>query len=196
MQQSKPKQQSKQSKSGAGTVRIIGGSMRGRKIRFSGADGLRPTLDRVRETVFNWLARDIAGSDCLDLFTGSGALSFEALSRGAGSVVMVEKNRKVAEALKVNCQSLNIQAAKVVNLDADKFLRHNSQKFDLVFLDPPFGKGLMQQTIDSLKPHLKSNALVYIEQEKSDQEYIPDDSFEPLKSKKTGSFSYSLYRFL
>ena len=194
MHQSKSKQTTKKTNHSSGIVRIIGGSMRGRKIRFSGAEGLRPTLDRVRETLFNWLARDIAGSQCLDLFAGSGALGFEAVSRGAEMVTMVEKNRKVAEALKSNCQLLDTKAARVINLEAGKFLSTNQEKFDLVFLDPPFGKGLLSQIIDALIPNLKPDALIYIEQEKSQQQFVPDNRFEMLKHKTTGSFSYSLYQ--
>lgn len=194
MQQSKPKQKNTKAKTSSGVVRIIGGSMRGRKIRFSGAEGLRPTLDRVRETVFNWLARDISGSHCLDLFAGSGALSFEAVSRGASHITMVEKNRKVADSLKSNCQSLDLKSAKVINLDASKYLNSCSDKFDLVFLDPPFGKELLNNTVESLIPHLNPGALIYIEQEKSDNEFLLDERFENLKHKTTGSFTYALYR--
>lgn len=194
MQQSKSRPAQTKSHKSSGSVRIIGGSMRGRKLRFNTVNGLRPTLDRVRETLFNWLAREITSCHCLDLFAGSGALSFEALSRGAASVVLVEKSNKVTKDLKHNCELLQVDNAKVINLDAEKFLKTNQQKFDLVFLDPPFGQGLLADTLDKLIPHLNTDALVYIEQEKSQQEFIPQAPWQQIKYKKTGSFSYALYR--
>lgn len=196
MQQSKsrPLQTKTKATKTSGVVRIIGGSMRGRKLRFSTVDGLRPTLDRVRETLFNWLAHDISHCQCLDLFAGSGALSFEAISRGASSVLMVEKSQKVAKNLKQNCELLQIKNCKVTNLAADKFLQTNQQKFDLVFLDPPFGKDLLADTLNNLQPHLNDDALIYIEQEKSNQEFVPEPTWQQLKYKKTGSFSYALYQ--
>ena len=196
MQQSKtrPNQLKSKATKNTGVLRIIDGSMRGRKLRFNTVDGLRPTLDRVRETLFNWLAKDISQCHCLDLFAGSGALSFEALSRGAPSVFIVEKSPKVSKDLKHNCQLLQVANAKVINLEASKFLKTNQQKFDLVFLDPPFGKGLLADTLKNLIPHLNSQALVYIEQEKSEQEFLPQLPWQQIKYKKTGSFSYALYQ--
>ena len=194
MHQSKPhKAPTGTSNKSSGVVRIIGGEMRGRKLRFNASEGLRPTLDRVRETVFNWLARDLPGRNCLDLFAGSGAMGFEALSRGAAQVYLVEKSAKVVRDLKHNCELLAAKNVRVVNLESAVFLKSNEQKFDVVFLDPPFGKGLLKETLDALIDHINDDALIYIEQEKSAQEFIPDDKWLQLKYKKTGSFSYALY---
>lgn len=176
-----------------GVVRIIGGNMRGRKLHFATVSGLRPTLDRIRETLFNWLARDIVESQCLDLFSGSGALGFEAVSRGAMDVTLVEASAKVSRDLKSNIENLSINNAKVVNMEAARFLSLNKKKFDLVFLDPPFGKGLLGEVFDDLKPHLAPDAIVYVEQEISSGSFEPGADWEQLKYKKTGSFSYALY---
>lgn len=196
MHQSKPKQKAdhgngKQTK---GTVRIIGGNMRGRKLHFSASEGLRPTLDRIRETVFNWLTGHVQGAKCLDLFAGSGALSFEAISRGADELVLVEKSSKVIKDLKRNCQTLNLKQVKVVNSDSATFLKHNTEKFDLVFLDPPFGQSLLKDTLEQLPLHLNEEAMVYIEQESKSSFVPPAERWEQVKYKKTSSFSYALYR--
>ena len=177
-----------------GVVRIIGGQMRGRKLQFNPAEGLRPTLDRIRETLFNWLARDIQGSRCLDLFAGSGALGFEAASRGAALVSMIELNPGVANDLRANCQLVNVNNVKVVNLAADKFLQTNTEKYDVIFLDPPFGQGLLAETMLNLSNSLNPQALLYIEQETTQEPYQPGENWLPLKSKKTASFSYALYQ--
>ena len=161
MHQSKPRANNKKQTS-SGVVRIIGGEMRGRKIRFNSGKGLRPTLDRIRETLFNWLATDIYDSECLDLFSGSGALGFEAASRGAKSVFFVEKAESATKALKENCRLLNLENAKVIKADAKSFLSNNDIQFDIAFLDPPFGENLLSKTFDALTPHLKADAIVYI----------------------------------
>ena len=196
MHQSKPKQKANQGhgKQTKGTVRIIGGTMRGRKLHFSASEGLRPTLDRIRETVFNWLTGDVQGAKCLDLFAGSGALSFEAISRGADELVLVEKSSKVVKDLKRNCQTLNLNKVKVVNSDSANFLKNNTEKFDLVFLDPPFGKAMLEETLAQLPAHLSDQAIVYIEQEAKSSFEPPADRWEQIKFKKTSSFSYALYR--
>jgi len=177
-----------------GVVRIIGGKMRGRKLYFTPIDGLRPTLDRTRETLFNWLARDISNSYCLDLFSGSGALGFEAASRGARQVTMVECSANVARDLNSNCQLLKSSNIEILNLEAVRFLASNENKFDIVFLDPPFGKGLLSDIFDRLTPHLNPEALVYVEQEKSASPFLPGENWQQVKFKKTASFSYALYR--
>jgi len=168
--------------------------MRGRKIRFDAAEGLRPTLDRIRETLFNWLARDIGNSNCLDLFAGSGALGFEAASRGASNVTLVEQNAKVAKSLEQNCQLLKVNNVTVANQSAELFLTQTTEKFDLVFLDPPFAKNLLPATLIKLSPCLAENALLYIEQEHSPNIFIPGEPWQQLKLKSSGSFSYGLYR--
>jgi len=182
------------SKPSQNQVRIIGGSMRGRKIRFVDGEGLRPTLDRIRETVFNWLAADISGANCLDLFAGSGALGFEALSRGARSVALVDSSKQVTQSLSKNIATLGIVNAQLSNLFADQYLRQNTEKFDVVFLDPPFGKMLLESVLDQLKPHLASNALVYVEQENEQSAYAFRNEWDLVKSKKTSTFLYDLIR--
>ena len=124
-----------------GVVRIIAGKHRGRKLPVLLAEGLRPTTDRVKETVFNWLMHDVLDSHCLDCFAGAGSLGFEALSRGAESVTLVEKQANIARQLKSNIALLKAENAQVIQQDCLSFLSHSQQKFDLVFIDPPFKKG-------------------------------------------------------
>ncbi|MFI4970963.1 MAG: 16S rRNA (guanine(966)-N(2))-methyltransferase RsmD, partial [Lysobacterales bacterium] len=126
-----------------GTLRIVAGSLRGSKLAVPDREGLRPTSDRVRETLFNWLAPVIAGARCLDLYAGTGALGIEALSRGAGECVFVERDRDLCEGLRGNITRLHVANARVVNADTDGFLAAPAtQAFDLVFLDPPFATDL------------------------------------------------------
>ena len=127
MQQSRPKPK-KTNKSKNSIVRIVGGSLRGRKINFTEFEGLRPTLDRVRETLFNWLVSDIHNANCLDLYAGSGALGIEAISRGASSVTLVDSNRKVSDNLKQNLKQLSIINARIITQKAEAFLNQNTQK--------------------------------------------------------------------
>jgi 16S rRNA (guanine966-N2)-methyltransferase len=156
-------------KGGSNQVRIVGGRHRGRKLRFVPSPGLRPTADRVRETLFNWLQASVSGARCLDLFAGSGALGFEALSRGADHVVLVEQARKVAERLQENLATLgDTDRAEVVLSDAQRFLRRDDvPAFDLVFLDPPFAEGLLAEIVESLERGgwLRSHACIYLEQD-------------------------------
>ena len=125
-------------------VRIIGGTWRSRKIRFPVAPGLRPTPDRVRETLFNWLGQDLEGLVCLNLYAGSGVLGFEAASRGATRVVQVERNPEACLALKQNCGLLDAETVQIVQMDVSRFLAGSSERFDVVFLDPPFQQGLVE----------------------------------------------------
>ena len=193
MQQSKsgrPKQKSRPNSQ----VRIIGGEMRGRKITFSAGDGLRPTLDQVRETLFNWLAADIHSANCLDLYAGSGVLGIEAISRGAKSVTLVDSSKAVADNLRQNLQTLKVSNATVVNQKAQQFLSHNNQMFDLVFLDPPFEKGMLESILTQIKSHLSKHALVYVEQENTNSTVSFGEEWHTIKSKKTSRFCYSLIR--
>jgi len=191
MQQSKskPKNANKPKKS---SVRIIGGSLKGRKVSFTEFKGLRPTLDRVRETLFNWLVADIHDANCLDLYAGSGALGIEAISRGANSVILVDANRKVSDNLKENLQQLSIKNAKAINKKAEDFLTQNKNKFDLVFLDPPFEKGMLNSILELIKKHLANDALVYIEQENTGSKIVLGEEWNIIKSKETSRFCYSL----
>ena len=157
-------------------VRIIGGLWKGRKLRFAAGAGLRPTPSRVRETLFNWLGPSIEGCDCLDLFAGSGALGFEALSRGARSLTLVERDRRAAEALRRNGAQLGAARLAVRRQDALAFLRQAAadgvtlsgepvRSWDCIFLDPPFATGLLAKTLALLSEGqaLKPDGRVYFE---------------------------------
>ena len=141
-------------------VRIIAGTWRSRVIRFPPAAALRPTPDRVRETLFNWLGQRLDGLACLDLFAGSGALGFEALSRGARRVVMVERDRAVAAALRASAKELGASGADIVEGDSLKYLERSAERFDVVFLDPPFASDLAARALEALPPRLNPGARV------------------------------------
>ena len=146
-------------------IRVIGGAMRGRRWRFPDIPDIRPTPDRVRETLFNWLGTHVVGARCLDLFAGSGALGLESLSRGASSVVFVEQHAAIARALSEVMTEWNVQGAQVARADAFSYLRGTPQRFDIVFLDPPFSAGLIAPAAALLEERgwLASNALIYME---------------------------------
>jgi 16S rRNA (guanine966-N2)-methyltransferase len=146
-------------------LRIIGGAWRSRIIRFAAAPEVRPTPDRVRETLFNWLQAAVPGSRCLDLFAGSGALGLEALSRGAADVTFVERDRTVVRALEAALVELQADRGRVVNADAFEFLRGPPVPYDVVFLDPPFAKGWLGDLCKLLDDRgwLAPNAWIYLE---------------------------------
>ncbi len=144
-------------------VRIIGGEWRSRLLEFPDAEGLRPTADRVRETLFNWLGQTLYGKRCLDLFAGSGALGFEAHSRGAERVVMVENRREVVAALRENAARLDAARLDVVYSDARTWLKTDTAKFDVVFLDPPFRENLLDAVLAEIRTHLAAQGVVYVE---------------------------------
>lgn len=147
----------------ANRVRIIGGLWRSRNITFADTEGLRPTASRVRETLFNWLGQTLHDRRVLDLFSGSGALGFEAASRGAAAVVLVENNRTAAAELSRNRDKLGGATCQIVAAGAHEFLARNRVLFDIVFLDPPFASDLMSATLQALPPHLAPGAHVYLE---------------------------------
>lgn len=150
--------------SNANRVRIIGGAHRSRVLRFPPVPGLRPSPDRVRETLFNWLGQDLSGWTCCDLFAGSGALGFEAASRGAAEVVMVEKDARVFRALRQNAAALGCEAVvELRRLDALEFLREAPRAFDIVFIDPPFDSGLLARIAPALPRLVKHGGMAYIE---------------------------------
>jgi 16S rRNA (guanine966-N2)-methyltransferase len=146
-------------------VRIIGGRWRSRLLRFPDSPDLRPTPDRVRETLFNWLGQDLTGKVCLDLFAGSGALGFEAASRNARSVVMVERNPGAFRALQANQALLSADSVELVRGDAIRFIGSDTRKYDVVFLDPPFRLGLLPSLLELLPPRLQPGGRVYVEAE-------------------------------
>lgn len=189
------KKNSKAEKNQNGSFRIIGGSHRSRRLSFPAVEGLRPTTDRVRETLFNWLQNDIPGARILDLFAGSGALGFESASRGASEVTFVELNSLAQRALQENASVLNV-AVNLVRTDALAFLDAPlPAPFDIVFIDPPFRKDLVQQVVDGLtsRGFLKPGSLIYLETEAELCLLAIPESWTELKSKKAGQVSYRLF---
>ncbi len=154
--------------------------------------GLRPTPDRVRETLFNWLGQRLDGLACLDLFAGTGALGFEALSRGARRVVLVEKDRDAFDALKKNRDALGASAAEPVHGDALAYLRGANEAFDVVFLDPPFGQNALPAVMQALGPRLAEGARIYAEAGAALQVAPP---WQALRSARAGQVSYQLLQY-
>ncbi len=152
-----------------GKLRIIGGKWRRREIVFDSRSDVRPTTDSARETLFNWLQMRIEGACCLDLFAGSGALGFEALSRGAAHVVFVDSSRRCIQQLERTAADLNAESFEIKCQDAAKFIEQNDRQIDIVFVDPPFHCGLAARTVGLLVSSqcLTSDALIYVESEKS-----------------------------
>ena len=187
------KQSDKNAKTGH--IRIIAGQHRGRRLPVLIADGLRPTTDRVKETVFNWLMPYIQDANCLDCFAGSGGLGFEAMSRGAKSLTLVELNKAAAQQLKNNKALLKIDNIEVIQQSALDFLQANQQKFSLVFIDPPFRKGLAQQAAELLVTNgLDYNALIYVEMEADTNAQVMPSHWQLLKEKVAGQVVYRLYQ--
>jgi 16S rRNA (guanine966-N2)-methyltransferase len=178
-------------------VRIIGGRWRGRKLAFPDIRGLRPTSDRVRETLFNWLAPVLPGAECLDLFAGSGALGFEAASRGATHVVMVERDPRVVRALSAARQRLATDGVEVVSGSAQDWLATDRRRFDVVFLDPPFAAaGQLAEVVSLLcdGSHLRSGALVYIETPAGAESPAVPPGWQLHREKRAGAVMFRLYR--
>ncbi len=177
-------------------LRIIAGLWRGRKLSFPDVDGLRPTGDRIRETLFNWLAPEIQGARCLDLFSGSGALGIEALSRGAEVSVLVERDTKAAAQLKANLEILKAEQGRVVNADALGVLQkgNTDAPYHIIFIDPPFQLKLWQGVIEALEAGhwLADNATIYIESGRDD-EYQPPINWQLHRDKHAGAVSYRLF---
>ncbi len=171
------------------TIRIIGGTWRSRLIEFPGVTGLRPTPDRVRETLFNWLGQDLTGMTCLDLFAGSGALGFEALSRGAAEVVMVEKNALVLKALKANAGKLGAANLVLVHGDGLDFARNSRSRFHVVFVDPPYRLHLQSAALALVSRLLAEGARVYVE---SDSVFDPPPGWGILKHGRAGNVHFHL----
>lgn len=181
-------------------VRIIGGKLKGKKISFPAIDGLRPTPDRVRETLFNWLMNSIAGTRCLDAFAGSGALGFEAYSRGAREVVFIEESliafknlQQIARDFNAQIKGDNQPALGVLHADANCYLKTHPEPFDLIFADPPFSTMNYLQLIDLIHTSnaLKSGGLLYLES--PSQLTLDPQLWTVLKSNRAGSVYYSLY---
>ena len=170
-------------------MRIIGGEWRSRLIEFPDGEGLRPTPDRVRETLFNWLGQDLTGRRVLDLFAGSGVLGFEALSRGATAAVMIDRSRDAVRLMKANAATLGADRAEMLQCDALEFLnRPRHLTFDVIFVDPPYASGLAESVLGSLAPHLAPDGVVYAESAAP----LAPDGWTVLKSGKAGAVCYQL----
>ena len=176
-------------------MRIIAGRWHGRKLSFAPVPGLRPTSDRIRETLFNWLDPWIQGARCLDLFAGSGALGIEAASRGAAEVVMVDRDPAVVATLREQLQKLDFSDALLVQQDVNSWLQGKAEAFDIVFLDPPFRENRLPACIDLLEDRgwLAAGARVYIEAERTYTPELPN-TWELYRSKNTGQVGYHLAR--
>lgn len=176
-------------------VRIVGGRHRGRKITFPDHTGLRPTGDRLRETLFNWLQPLIPGARCLDLFAGSGALGFEAASRGAASVVMVEKAKPAVKCLTDATKLLGLDQVTLQQADVLLWLDSPSQPFDVIFLDPPFADKLLEPVCNKLQQGwLADDARIYIEIDAKDKLPALPENWHQLKEKRAGQVRYFLYQ--
>ena len=182
------------------TVRINAGEWRSRLIKFPDAEGLRPTPERVRQTVFNWLGQDLTGLNCLDLFSGTGVMGFEALSRGAIAVTLVEKSSPAYKALISNKQLLQADKANILHQDALQFLNQNTLKFNIIFLDPPYNQEWLPKLLPLIAMHLHAEGLVYVE-----AEYALDESqlnasagfmadWQIVKQNKAGNVFYHLLK--
>ncbi|CEE91445.1 16S rRNA (guanine(966)-N(2))-methyltransferase [Xenorhabdus nematophila] len=178
-----------------GQIRIIGGKWRGRKLPVPDSDGLRPTTDRVRETLFNWLMPIIQEARCLDCFSGSGALGFEALSRYASHATLIEYERNVAKQLSANLALLNAENADVVQENALQYLNNPGAPFDVVFLDPPFRKGMLTEAIHLLENNgwLAEESWIYVEAESESAATQVPAHWQLHREKIAGQVAYRLY---
>lgn len=174
-----------------GKVRIIGGKWRRHIITFSNYADLRPTPDRVRETVFNWLGQDLNGKVCLDLFAGSGAMGFEAASRGAKHVVMVESKPAIVSTLQANVEKLKDAQVELINMDALAFILSDPGKFDVIFIDPPYRLGLISKLLPLLPSHVTKGGVIYVEGEN----YLhPDERWQSWRNKQIGKVCFQLLK--
>ncbi len=176
-----------------GKVRIISGQWRRRLLRVPDVDGLRPTPDRVRETLFNWLSGCIEGARCLDLYAGSGALGFEAASRGAAKVLLVEKDEQAVACMRQGASELGAEQIEVVHADVRRWLRGDATLFDVVFLDPPYGDDLGELCARlEQNSWLAPGALVYLETRASSQALELPAGWQFLHRQKAGQVRYHL----
>lgn len=170
-------------------VRIIGGRWRSRLVTFPDLPDLRPTPDRVRETLFNWLGQELTGKTCLDLFAGSGALGFEAASRAAARVVMVEANRRIFRGLQASAEKLSAPNVELVWADGVKFLPLDRRAFDVIFLDPPFRLGVLPALLRELPAHLAAGGYVYVE---TGQPFEAEGAWQAWRAGRAGNVHYQL----
>ena len=172
-------------------MRITGGAWRSRIVAFPPSPELRPTPDRVRETLFNWLGQDLTGMTCLDLFAGSGVLGFEAASRGARRVVMVERDPLVLRALAASREALEARVVELRRADALEFLRADGERYDVVFVDPPYRSELWPRVAPLLPPRLAARALVYLE---GARRAGPLPGWQAWKQGRAGQVAYQLLK--
>ena len=179
------------------SLRIIGGVWRSRRVEFADAPGIRPTPDRVRETLFNWLVDKIEGARCLDLFAGSGALGFEAASRGAAHLTLVDHDAGVIDMLKAQRRTLDARQVEIVHHESLAYIREASQPFDIVFLDPPFGTDLHQQAAQVLitRELLCPDGRLYIESPVGETPELPD-ALRCIREKTAGQVRYQLHELV
>ncbi|PXV52091.1 16S rRNA m(2)G-966 methyltransferase [Dyella jiangningensis] len=182
-------------KAGSGRIRIIGGHLRNSRLDVPDLPGLRPTPERVRETLFNWLAPVLAGVRCLDLCAGTGALGIEALSRGAFAVQFVERDARAAQALRANLARLKAEGGHVIAGDAQAYLQGTAQPFGLVFLDPPFALDMWSALADRLEQGgwLAPSAWIYVESPRQAAPALPAN-WAPHREGVAGDVRYALYR--
>jgi len=185
---------SRNTKQGVRELRIIGGRWRSRKLSFDAFPGVRPTPDRVRETLFNWLQPWVSGSRCLDMFAGSGVLGFESLSRGASSVVFIDQQIKVVDRLREQANTFGSKNQRFICANAFHWLQQSpdNNMFDIIFIDPPFKQDLIQKSLACVEPHCSDSARIYIEseQELNEEDLQPGWLIE--KSKKAASVYFHL----
>ncbi|AFJ01776.1 Ribosomal RNA small subunit methyltransferase D [Methylophaga frappieri] len=186
---------SKNKSNSSGSVRIIGGRWRGRKISFADLSDLRPTPDRVRETVFNWLQADLGGAHCLDAFAGSGVLGFEAASRGARSVDLVEQDKQAFALLNATQQQLQAGECRLFRQDVRMMLTETSQPYDVVFLDPPYRLQYWQSVAELLEERklLQPHSLIYLEYPAGQAVPVLPENWQMQKSKTAGDVTYCLF---
>ncbi len=179
----------KPAKAAINQVRINAGVWRSRLLKFPDVEGLRPTPERVRQTVFNWLGQDLTGKTCLDLFAGTGALGFEALSRNAKNVVMLENSSLAYKSLLQNQSLLKAQSCQILNQDALQFLASNVNKFDVIFCDPPYNKSWLNKLLPMLNQHVSEDGMVYAEAEYAIES---TEGWKVIKRGRAGAVYYHL----
>lgn len=172
-------------------IRINAGVWRSRLLKFPDVEGLRPSPERVRQTVFNWLGQDLTGQVCLDIFAGTGAFGFEALSRNAKYVTMVEYAKVASQSLSQNQVLLKAEHCQILNMDAMQFLANNQQQFDVIFCDPPYQKQWLDKLLPVLGKHLNVDGVLYAEAE---YEIESNEGWEVLKQSKSGNVYYHLLK--
>jgi 16S rRNA (guanine966-N2)-methyltransferase len=179
-----------------GRLRIIGGRWRGRRLDFPSGTGIRPTPDRVRETLFNWLQMDIAGSRCLDLYAGSGALGVEALSRGAREVVFVDADPRATRSLEAALREFGAEGGHVARADVSAFLAGPPEPFDIIFLDPPYRSGVLEPVCRILDERgwLRPGGLAYLEDSADAGAPALPPGWTLLRSRRAGEVGYHLAR--